>query len=594
MKKKLPISEKSLIRISVILVVFIAGVLFKGTSAQAQIYEPEGLNMPGAWNSWTNPPTNNLALASYTEVPGGRVVKFATGIQRWQTIFSVAASGGDVVGGSYEWLFTSGPTGNPWGNKWANVSVAMNTLQLYTKEGGSNNTITVTNGKWYCMNWEDAGYVDTRAIFMETSAQPVTIATVSVPAVVDPGNPVAITLTMSQLPAPEELFYLRYSTDGWASSVPVTVAMTGISGTAQIPGLSEGTVVSYYAFSSTVSDLNSDYDLFTIRMNTNGGINYTYTVTTPTPVITFANLQNPPAGTIDLGSAYTVTGAALIPGVTGQPTPAAGLEAWVGYSSSNADPATWGSWIAATYTGPLSGNDEFSANLGAVVNSAGTWYYATRFRLNGGSYVYGGYSSTGGGFWDGIYNVAGVLTVNEPTVPMVLTLQNVTVASEQNFCYNAKNTITVAGNGTYFDVLSGATVAMIAGQNIIFLPGTIVQNGGYLKGSITSNGSFCTASPVPSVKDAATTGVPPVESGGYAFSIFPNPATSEVTVDLHGVADKAQSLLELFSVQGSRVYTQTITGSGKFSFSVTGIQAGVYCLRIVSGDKVQTRMMVKQ
>jgi len=28
------------------------------SGAWAQIYEPEGLNMPGAWNGWTNLPTN--------------------------------------------------------------------------------------------------------------------------------------------------------------------------------------------------------------------------------------------------------------------------------------------------------------------------------------------------------------------------------------------------------------------------------------------------------------------------------------------------------------------------------------------------------
>ena len=84
----------------------------------AQIYEPEGLNMPGAWNTWVNPPANALALANPNQVTGGRLNKIASGQARWQTIFSVAASGADLVGGSYPWIFTSGPSTNYYQNKW--------------------------------------------------------------------------------------------------------------------------------------------------------------------------------------------------------------------------------------------------------------------------------------------------------------------------------------------------------------------------------------------------------------------------------------------------------------------------------------------
>jgi hypothetical protein len=65
----------------------------------AQIYGPEGLNMSGNWNGWTNRPTNNLALASSTQVPGGRVSLNSVG--NYQTKFSVASSGADLTAGSY-------------------------------------------------------------------------------------------------------------------------------------------------------------------------------------------------------------------------------------------------------------------------------------------------------------------------------------------------------------------------------------------------------------------------------------------------------------------------------------------------------------
>lgn len=591
MKHTLPISATSLIRTSVILVMFIAGSFLAPNSVNAQIWEPEGLNMPGGWNGWTNPPTNNLALASYSQVPGGRVIRISTGIARWQTVFSVATTGGDIVGGTYNWLFTSGPAGSPWNNKWASVNVIINTLQQYTKEGAADNSITVTDGKWYTMNWEDAGYNNTRAIFMETSTQPVNISTVTVPSLVDPGNPATITVTVEQTQSVEELFFIRYSADAWVTSNMVPVAMTGLIGTAVIPGQLAGTVVSYYAFSSVLPTITADFDLYTIKLNSNGGTNYTYTVTSPIPVITFANLQTPPTGTIDAGDAFQVYGRAGIPGITGQVTPAAGLLAWVGYSAVASDPSTWNTWMPATYTAPFTGYDEFVANIGPTISVAGTYYYATRFSLNGGAFLYGGYSLTGGGFWDGTSNVSGVLTVQVPSVPIFRTLENITVNSEESLCYDAKSTITVAGNNTEFKVLSGGSVNLISGGNIIFLPGTTVFDGGYLHGSITSAGLFCNA---PVLKEAGISSLDPADAGDYQFRIFPNPATTEVNVSLSGISEKQQSELSLFGIRGNRIFTRTLTSSENISFSVAGLPPGIYTLRLISGDKVQTKKLVRQ
>ena len=378
---------------------------------RAQIYEPEGLNMPGAWNSWVNPPANNLALANPNQVTNGRLVKISAGQTRWQTIFSVAATGADLIGGSYEWLFTSGPSTNYYQNKWSGVTIVMNTLQTYTKEAPANNSITLVDGKWYTMNWEDAGYQNTRAIFMETSAEPVTIASVSVPVNPVENPPADISVTTSATPSAGELVYVRYTTDGWATSQALTATMTGTTGTAQIPGQPSGTVVAFYAFTSTLAALTADFDLCTIHLNNNSGTNYSYTIgTAPEPEITWANLQWPGSGSIELGGDFTVYGQAYIEGITGQATPAPGLQAWIGYSTANTDPATWTDWVAATHNGPSGNNDEFTGNIGVVIPATGTYYYATRFKYNDDPYVYGGFS---GGFWNGTTNVSGELTVNE-------------------------------------------------------------------------------------------------------------------------------------------------------------------------------------
>jgi hypothetical protein len=306
-------------------------ILLFSTGLSAQIWAPEGLNMPGAWNEWANPPANNLALASSTQVAGGRVTRILkatpSGIDRYQTIFSASASGGDVTGGTHEWLFTSGSTSNPWGNKWGGVTVTMNTLQNYTFSGGApNNSITLTNDKWYTMNWKDSGYSGTQAIYMETSSQPIDLTSVSVPGSVPANQPETITLTTASTPAGEELFYLLYTTNNWATSSAVSFSMTGSSGTATIPGQGAGAVVKYYAFSSTIGSITDNYDLYTIKINNNGGNFYSYTVSglsTQAEILNFSMAEqvapaliNPVAATVTLELTPNTPLTALSPAIT--------------------------------------------------------------------------------------------------------------------------------------------------------------------------------------------------------------------------------------------------------------------------------------
>lgn len=267
-----------------VLLVFL-WMLFMGINSplKAQIYEPEGLNLPGSWNGWTNPPTNNLAFASSTQVTNGRVTKITVGTPRWQTTIKVAASGGDVSGGSYQWVFTSGATGTPWANKWGDVTVQLNSLQTYTWSSNvANNNITLINGKWYTMNWQDQGYANASAVFMETSAEPVGILSISqLPTQVSSEDAVSVTITTSAAPSAEEKVYVRYSNDGWSTSALALAAFTGTTGTAVIPAQAAGVTVSYYVMSTTISNPTADHDLLTLRFNNNGGSNFFYTVVPP-------------------------------------------------------------------------------------------------------------------------------------------------------------------------------------------------------------------------------------------------------------------------------------------------------------------------
>jgi hypothetical protein len=162
------------------------------------------------------------------------------------------------------------------------------------------------------MNWIDAGYTGTQAIFMETSAEPVTFTSSSqlpTNGNVENTNSVVVTVNASAAPSTEELVYVRYSTDAFATSTLAPVSFTGTSGTATIPGQAAATTVQYYVFSTTVSNPSAaDIDKVTIRTLTNSGANFNYTVNSPLPPvnITFQVDMNQvtvdPAGVFIAGS----------------------------------------------------------------------------------------------------------------------------------------------------------------------------------------------------------------------------------------------------------------------------------------------------
>ncbi|MCX6268380.1 MAG: PKD domain-containing protein [Bacteroidetes bacterium] len=75
------------------------------------------------------------------------------------------------------------------------------------------------------------------------------------------------------------------------------------------------------------------------------------------------------------------------------------------------------------------------------------------------------------------------------TVPDNNILQNIYITENQ--CFSAIQTITVAGDGTLFAVQNGGSATLIAGHNILILPGVSVDSGGYLHGYITSDNVYC-------------------------------------------------------------------------------------------------------
>jgi hypothetical protein len=141
-------------------------------------------------------------------------------------------------------------------------------------------------------------------------------------------------------------------------------------------------------------------------------------------VADFCNVDFPKTATITQGDSFNVFAQIFEPGITDAAGQGANVEAWIGYNTTDNDPRTdagW-TWVVASYDSDFGNNDQYTAEIGSAL-TAGTYYYASRFRINGSDFTFGGIQADNvGNFWDPVTNNSGILTINPPpTADVVIT-----------------------------------------------------------------------------------------------------------------------------------------------------------------------------
>ncbi|MCX6265971.1 MAG: choice-of-anchor J domain-containing protein [Bacteroidetes bacterium] len=185
------------------------------------------------------------------------------------------------------------------------------------------------------------------------------------------------------------------------------------------------------------------------------------------------------------------------------------------------------------------------------------------------------------------------VAVTPGVVPVLSNLQNIIVPEEATECYDAIQTISIAGNGTIFSVLTGGSATMIAGQNIVYLPGTSVQEGGYLSGFITTTGEFCdgTTLPAPAVKSSVKV---PASDQEYSFcKLFPNPTSGDFTIEQTGVDSLLPTQFEIFGMHGTKLISEEFMNERAHRVSAQVLLPGIYFIRVSSGNRTGCYKLIK-
>ena len=134
---------------------------------------------------------------------------------------------------------------------------------------------------------------------------------------------------------------------------------------------------------------------------------------------------------------------------------------------------------------------------------------------------------------------------------------------------------------------------MVAGLNILYLPGTFVGLGGYMDGYIVSDtASWCVTPP----KVALVTGTNQNQQGmkQLFYRIYPNPTSGAFTIELTDPLAFGKSLIEIYGMKGEKLMSYELTGEQKHEFSIAGKPAGIYLVRIISEQNSGTTRLFKQ
>jgi hypothetical protein len=194
--------------------------------------------------------------------------------------------------------------------------------------------------------------------------------------------------------------------------------------------------------------------------------------------------------------------------------------------------------------------------------------------------------------------ITNVVTITVTVVPQNLSLTNITIAGNQSLCYDATQTITVAGGGSTFLVQPGGSVNLIAGQNILMLTGTKVEQGGYLHGYITTTGTFCgsykiaiPSNPTELVEEESWS---PVINSGQTFGCYPNPTPGRFTLWLSEEPGEAPVLVRIYNLLGVEVFSQTIYSGKLHEMSLVNEAKGVYILSVSQSGTTGVVKVIRQ
>lgn len=193
----------------------------------------------------------------------------------------------------------------------------------------------------------------------------------------------------------------------------------------------------------------------------------------------------------------------------------------------------------------------------------------------------------------------------DPGVPPTRQLTTDDISQSDEQCFDATQTIVLAGGDETFVVGAGTGVNLIAGTSIHMHPGTKVEQGGYLHARITTDGFYCdnaeksilAVNPQKAINREEILPEPEIPGRSQEedfFRVYPNPTTGDFTVEITASDTDASYVIEVFGMRGEIIMRYDRLMEWQHHLSLQGHQPGLYLIRVQRDDEMGVQRIIKR
>lgn len=150
----------------------------------------------------------------------------------------------------------------------------------------------------------------------------------------------------------------------------------------------------------------------------------------------------------------------------------------------------------------------------------------------------------------------------------------------------------LAGTVISTDLSDGMTATTLLGKDIEV---TINSEGVFINNAKVTVADIMTDNGVVHVIDAVL--IPPVTSANATrnnemqFRLYPNPATTNLTIEVNGDRELRGSTLTILTMEG-RIISEMVMNESRVSLNTSGFKSGMYLVVLKGNNQVQTERLV--
>ncbi|MBN1927317.1 MAG: PKD domain-containing protein [Prolixibacteraceae bacterium] len=195
------------------------------------------------------------------------------------------------------------------------------------------------------------------------------------------------------------------------------------------------------------------------------------------------------------------------------------------------------------------------------------------------------------------------ITVQESVpVPIDTLISNTILNPGIQDCFNASNTILVAGDGTDVIFENGSGATLIAGHSIRFLHGFMAQPGSHVDAHITITNSFCNELQGQHIVENTQPGIyknkivennktiPENDIDAPLVKIYPNPSMGIVNIEWLNI--ETHVLITLYNSTGAKLIQESFSNDRFASFNLTKYRKGILFVNVQTNSSEHTQKIV--